>query len=354
MRATIPDLAPAAAVVRCEPLGAITLGALAGEGGMGRVWTGTSDAGPVAVKVLAPHLVDMPEAHRRFEREITIAETLQSARVPRLLGRGVTADGIPCFAMDMALGVTLEAKLADGARLSPAETAVITCQVLEAIADAHRAGITHRDVKPGNVMVHEAGGEIDVKLLDFGVARAPWSSSITLDSHTLGTLRYMSPELLFDARGAGPECDLWAVAVIAYECLTGRAPFPSESLGRFALALDAAAFAPATTLAPELPPAVDAVFARAFARDAEARFPSAAELGAALAAACAASTQAEPTPARPARARRSPTAGATRIATTAAARRMAARAKTATAHHGQARRAWSRRRAARGRRRARE
>jgi len=354
---TAPTLRPGAApppVVRCEPLGTVTLDALAGEGGMGRVWTGRSDAGPVAVKVLAPHLVDTPEAHRRFEREVTIAETLDSRRVPRLLGRGVTADGVPCFAMDLARGLTLEAVLAGAPRLSPARTAAIVGQVLEAIADAHRAGITHRDVKPGNVMVHEAGDALDVKLLDFGVARAPWSSSIPLDSHTLGTLRYMSPELLFDARSAGPECDLWAAAVIAYECLTGRAPFPSESLGRFALALDAAAFTPATTLSPTLPDAVDAFFAKAFARDPGARYRSAPELADALAAACAEPARATPARATPARRSRPLTPGATRAVMATASRRMAARLKLAPPRSKEATRVWSRRQAARGRRRTRD
>lgn len=275
---------PIMKTVRCEVLGDIALGAMAGQGGMGKVWLGDASGRPVAVKILAPHLTHFGEARERFAREIDALARVESPRIAKLLGRGTTSCGLPFFVMEQIAGESLEALLERRGPLTPRETGRVLAHVLEALAAAHAAGAVHRDVKPGNVMVARAGerGELDATLVDFGVAKTAWRARITLDAHTLGTLRYMSPELLFGASAATASCDLWAAAAVAYECLTGSAPFDGGSIGAMALALDAGVFVPPSRAREDLPSEMDAFFARAFARAESERFASADEMAAAF------------------------------------------------------------------------
>ncbi len=275
---------PIMKTVRCEVLGDIALGAMAGQGGMGKVWLGDASGRAVAVKIVAPHLTHFGEARERFAREIDALARVESPRVAKLLGRGTTACGLPFFVMEQIAGESLAALLERRGPLTPHETGRILAHLFEALAATHAAGAVHRDVKPGNVMVSRAGerSELEATLVDFGVAKTAWRARITLDAHTLGTLRYMSPELLFGASSATASCDLWAAAAVAYECLTGAAPFDGGSIGAMALALDGGVFVPASRAREELPSELDAFFARAFARSEAERFGSAEEMAAAF------------------------------------------------------------------------
>jgi serine/threonine-protein kinase len=160
-------------------------------------------------------------------------------------------------------------------------------QICKALDKAHAMGIVHRDIKPANVFLVSGMGETFVKVLDFGLAKHEDEglSGLTESNAVFGTPHYVSPEQAQNAHAATAQSDLWSVAVVAYECLTGERPFPSQSLMGLFLALNTGRFVAATAVRPELPAAIDAWFARAFQRDPSERFPSALALAEAFAAA---------------------------------------------------------------------
>ena len=255
---------------------------IVGKGATAVVWEADdlSAKERVAVKVLNPDVARDPGARKRFRREVKMAGLLRHANVVRVRDWGDTAPDLLYIVMDLVTGVSLADEIRRGPL--PASRALwIAIQVLDALAEAHRVGLVHRDLKPRNVMlVQGPQGERDVvKICDFGLAKpfesapaSPGMSATTLQGQLCGTPEYMSPEQArcepLDGRS-----DLYSVAVVIYEMLTGRVPFSGTStiaiLSRHISEQPAApsSVAPAGSVTPEL----DALLCKALAKDRDQR-----------------------------------------------------------------------------------
>ncbi len=262
-----------------------------GEGGMGSVWVADHLAlrTQVVVKFIATELQNSREAMERFSREAAAAAQVKSPHVVQTFDHGVSDQGVPYIVMELLEGRDLGAHLDQSQKLSPDLVLEIVVQLARALERAHERGIVHRDIKPGNIFLCDAGsGEVFVKLLDFGIAKGV--DVPQLDSHTktgsmIGSPFYMSPEQILGSKDVDHRTDLWSVGVVAYEALTGKKPFDAETMGGLAIKIHSEPLPKITKLAPELPASIDAWFERACARNVDERFRSARELAEAFAAA---------------------------------------------------------------------
>jgi serine/threonine protein kinase len=234
---------------------------------------------PVAVKLLAEHLADDPTFVSRFQREAQAAARLVHPNVVQVFDSGQDeTTGQYFIVMEYIEGSSCAEILRDDGWLEVGDAVSIIEQACEGLDYAHRHGVVHRDVKPGNLLRAREG---EVKLADFGIAKATEQSSITQVGSVLGTAAYLAPE---QARGeeAGPSADLYALGVVAYQLISGRLPYEASSLTELALkqqqeeppTLDALVAAASTELA-------DAV-AIALALDPRDRFQTAREMGRAI------------------------------------------------------------------------
>jgi eukaryotic-like serine/threonine-protein kinase len=247
-------------------------------GGMGAVWA-AEDAvlgREVAVKVLGEALAGDHLAALRLRREARAAGRLVHPAIARVLDLGEDG-GRPYLVMELLHGESLAARLARAGPLAPAEAVRVVAAAADALEVAHRGGIVHRDVKPGNVFV-TAGG--DVKLLDFGIASAAGETALT-GGDLLGTAAYLAPERVL-GHDATPAADVYALGVLLYELLAGRPPFAGDSGPALAMAQVHARPAPLGAIAPQVPPELASACERALAKDPAARPPSAAALAAQL------------------------------------------------------------------------
>ena len=261
---------------------------LVGKGGMGSVWRGehTSLETPVAIKLLDPRLAEREVVRARFLREAKAAASLRSKHVVQIFDHGIE-DGTPYIVMELLAGESLGERLSRERRLPAGEVAKIFGQVGAAMARAHKAGVVHRDLKPDNVFLatpeedHGSGDAWTVKVVDFGVAKL-LDDSLTSDVSTetgsmLGTPHYMSPEQARGLKSIDARADLWAMAVIAYECLLGERPFRADTLGELVLRLCADA-PPVPSSRGAVPEGFDEWFAKATRKDIEQRFQDVGEL----------------------------------------------------------------------------
>jgi formylglycine-generating enzyme required for sulfatase activity len=233
-----------------------------GRGAMGVVYLAFEEAlrRHVALKVLRPGISDSPELRARFEREVRAAARIRHPNIVPVLSTG-EARGRLWYAMEYVEGLSLDRVLHESGaeRLPAARVARIVRDLARVLAAAHAAGVTHRDVKPGNVVLQteappdvEAGaasrrvratwlrddaGEPDHPvvdrplLMDFGLAADATAARLSESGMLIGTPGYMAPEQFSGRAGdVGPACDQWALGVMLYECLTGRLPFPSDDL----------------------------------------------------------------------------------------------------------------------------
>lgn len=255
---------------------------LIGRGGMASVYRGydTTLDRVVALKILRRELAEDSAFRTRFRQEAQSASRMAHPAVVRVYDAGedtvVGPDGAarpePFIVMELVHGRTLQAILASDP-LAPDQAVRYVDGILEALQYSHRAGVVHRDIKPGNVMVTDSGR---VKVMDFGIARAASDSSSTVaeTSAILGTAAYFSPE---QAKGepVDARADLYSTGVVLYELLTGRPPFRGESPVAVAYQHVSEAPVPPGELAPDVPPALDAVVLRALAKDPYQRFQDA-------------------------------------------------------------------------------
>jgi serine/threonine protein kinase len=269
--------------------GRFRLNRLIQRGGMGSVWHATHlglDI-PCAVKFVKGELLDQEDVISRFEREAKSAAQLRSPHVVQILDHGV-CDGTPYIAMELLDGEDLEQRLQRVGRLAPEELHKVMSEVCRALSKAHAMGIVHRDLKPANIyMVRDDDHEI-TKVLDFGIAKTrvnELTGSATKTGAMLGTPYYMSPEQAQGTKTVDFRSDLWSLAVIAFQCLTGQLPFESEALGDLLMKIMVAPIPVPSQIAP-VPATFDRWWAKAASRDSAERFQSAKEFSDALAVVC--------------------------------------------------------------------
>ncbi|GGQ24849.1 protein kinase domain-containing protein [Streptosporangium pseudovulgare] len=211
---------------RYRPLGRIA------TGGMGEVWRARDEllGREVAVKLLRRHVAADPDFRERFRMEARIAAGLSDPGIAQVFDYG-EADDVAYLVMELVPGESLATILKRSGPLSAEDTLDMVEQTARALAAAHRSGIIHRDIKPGNLLVTETG---TVKITDFGIARALEAAPMTQTGTVLGTAQYVSPEQASGER-LTVATDVYSLGVVAYECLAGRPPFVSETQVAIAL-----------------------------------------------------------------------------------------------------------------------
>ena len=263
-------------------VGKYRLESLIGRGGMGSVWRAEhlGLSAPVAVKLLnLEHFEGASDALTRFHREARSAAAIRSPHVVQILDHGVdpTFD-VPFIVMELMEGESLASRLTRCKRIAPAEVGRVFSHVARALSRAHEAGIVHRDLKPDNVFLVLNEDEEVAKVLDFGIAKAQ-THALGSDSNTrtgaiMGTAYYMSPEQMSGTKNVDFRTDLWAMGVMACECLTGRRPFEAESIGGITLKICVEPVPLPSSLGP-VPVGFDDWFAKIVHRDPIERFSSA-------------------------------------------------------------------------------
>ncbi|HEX5297267.1 MAG TPA: serine/threonine-protein kinase [Streptosporangiaceae bacterium] len=199
-----------------------------GFGGYGEVWRATDTvlSRPVALKLLHQRHAEQAETVARFRSEAQHAASLSHENIAQVFDYGEAADGQPPYlVMELVAGASLEAVLKDGP-LDVTRTMDIVAQTAAGLRAAHAAGMIHRDVKPGNLLLNHSG---TVKVTDFGLAHTVGSASITISGELVGTPGYLAPERAVGEK-AGPASDLYSLGIVAYECLTGARPFTGTQL----------------------------------------------------------------------------------------------------------------------------
>jgi serine/threonine-protein kinase len=263
--------------------GKYRLEALLGHGGMGSVWRAhhLGLEAPVAVKLMAPGIMTAPGMLQRFHREAQAAARLRSPHVVQIFDHGVdSATSTPFIVMELLEGESLLERLGRVRTLSPLKTARLVTDVCRALSRAHEAGIIHRDLKPANLFLVPNDDQEVTKVLDFGIAKSPLPfqgvESTTNSGSILGTPLYMSPEQISGGKQVDARSDLWSLAVVVCECLTGRRPFSADSIGALTLIICTEPPPVPSRLGP-VPENFDAWFERAVSRDPSARFQTARE-----------------------------------------------------------------------------
>ena len=274
-------------------LGPYRIVAPLGAGGMGEVYRAHDSrlGRDVAVKVLPQHLAATPEVRARFEREARTISQLNHTNICTLFDVG-HQDGTDYLVMELIEGETLAHRLEKGPLPTP-DLLSLGRQIADALDRAHRAGVTHRDLKPGNIMLTKGGA----KLMDFGLARATGLAGPVAGSHSyssmsysptvaapltaegtlVGTFQYMSPEQL-EGKEADSRSDLWALGCVLYECATGVRAFAGESQASLIAAIMTGEPRPIAQLRPVLPSGLDRVVRQCLQKDPDARLQSARDL----------------------------------------------------------------------------
>ena len=260
-----------------------------GAGGMGEVYKArdTRLDRTVAIKVLPEHVASDPELKQRFEREAKTISSLNHPHICTLHDIG-SQDGIDFLVMEYLEGDTLAQRLTKG-QLPTAQVLKIAAEIADALDKAHRQGITHRDLKPGNIMLTKSGA----KLLDFGLAKLRQPGTVGSDGFSaavtqsepltgrgtiLGTLQYMAPEQL-EGKEADHRTDIFAFGAVVYEIATGQRAFAGDSQASLISAIMSGDPQPMSTLQAMTPPALDYVVKTCLAKAPDERWQSAGDVG---------------------------------------------------------------------------
>jgi eukaryotic-like serine/threonine-protein kinase len=244
----------------------------------------------VALKVLNPDVFERSEALQRFRREVRAAARIKSEHVCRVMDVGTLETSEPFMVMELLHGNNLEEEL-HRRRVLPVEEAIrYMLETVEAVAEAHAAGIIHRDLKPANLFIaRRADRSRLIKVLDFGISKSMADSqstdlSLTKTGVIIGSPLYMSPEQMRSTKDADVRSDIWSLGAILFQLVTSRPPYLGETIPELCSQLftEDAPRPSTVSLTRGLPPALDAVVARALARDPAQRYQSVWEFGEAL------------------------------------------------------------------------
>jgi len=261
-----------------------------GEGGMGFVCRATHVGldTPVAIKLIRPDFKDDAEFVRRFLNEARRAAVLKSERVTRVHDVGQLDSGEPYLVMELLEGVELDKYLEAHGPLAALDAVNVALQICEALAEAHAAGIVHRDIKPGNAfLVRRADGRFAVKILDFGISKQMLDAttgvtSLTNHDQSLGSPHYMSPEQMLDPSSVDHRSDIWSVGVVLFELLSGQRPFDGTSMPEVCAKVLTAPAPVLRSVRPDVDPELEAIVMQCLEKKPEARYRDVAALGQAL------------------------------------------------------------------------
>jgi serine/threonine protein kinase len=251
------------------------------RGGMGAIWRAHHvrlDC-PVAVKFIDAKYAESEFLRQRFQREARAAARLRSRHVVQILDYGVWK-AIPYIAMELLEGEDLGSRLDKQQRLGVAELLSLIKGAVRALSKAADRDIVHRDLKPENLFIVNERGQDYIKVLDFGVAKLRDPNLLDSRGETkagvvVGTPYYMSPEQADGTLGVDHRSDLWSLAVIIYECLTGELPFYSEAFGNLVKKISSGPIPLPSAIRPELPTAFDAWWEKAASRNPDDRYQNA-------------------------------------------------------------------------------
>jgi serine/threonine-protein kinase len=252
---------------------------LLGQGGMATIFRAldTQLGRDVAVKLLRPEYLRDPDFSSRFRQEAQAAASLTHPNVVTVFDYGEDPSG-PYIVMELIDGEDLATIIRRSGALPPRQATRIAAAVARALAAAHARGLVHRDVKPGNVLIGRDG---QVKVVDFGIARAVSEAQVTLPGTTLGSVHYFSPE---QARGepATESSDIYSLGIVLYELLTGARPWEGDSAAAVGLARLSGPAPDPMAVRPSVPPDLAAITRKALAPEPRDRFASAAAMADAL------------------------------------------------------------------------
>jgi len=260
-----------------------------GEGGMGVVYAAVhlDLRKHVAIKLIRDELATHPEVVERMLNEARIAASLRSEHVARVLDVGTLDTGAPFIVMEYLDGADLATMLEEQGPLSPTTAIDYVIQACEAVAEAHAAGIVHRDIKPDNIFISNgADGEPMAKVLDFGVSKVLVGDRaggvVTNPSSLIGSPSYMAPEAMQDSEQAGAPADVWSLGAVLYELVSGQRPFGGKNLPEVCAKVLSVDPPLLQTVAPGVPAALEEIVLRCLERDPTKRI-TVLELAAALA-----------------------------------------------------------------------
>ena len=228
----------------------------------------------VALKVMSARYAGDEEFVERFKREAQSAGALSHPNIVSIFDRGEADDGTYYIAMEYLPGGTLKDRILKRGALPPRTAVAVALQIAEALKAAHDRDVIHRDIKPHNILITGGG---DVKVTDFGIARAASSSTMTRTGHILGTAHYISPEQAM-GEPVGPASDLYSLGVVLYEMLTGEMPFDADTPLGIAMKHVNGHLVPPQVLNGAVPDGINAVTVRLLAKNPADRYGSAAEL----------------------------------------------------------------------------
>jgi serine/threonine-protein kinase len=265
-----------------EKFGPYELRSLLGAGGMGEVYQAydTVKDRMVALKLLRPELAVDPSFQERFRRESRTAARLHEPHIVPVHDFG-EIDGVLFIDMRLVEGASLKAVLARSGPMDPGRAVAVITQVAAALDAAHAGGLTHRDVKPENLLLT---ADDFVYLVDFGIAHSGGDSGLTSAGSAIGSCAYMAPER-FSGGPVGPPADVYSLACVLFECLTGQPPYPTGDLPSLMSAHLLAPPPRPSITHPGLHPSFDAVILWGMTKDPAGRCPSAGELARAASAA---------------------------------------------------------------------
>jgi serine/threonine protein kinase len=243
-----------------------------GSGGMGTVYDAhdMQTGHRVALKVLKK-TKSSGESAERFRREAEILASIDHPGIVGIHGFGAAPDGTLWLAMEYLEGVTLREKVSRDGPMDPAELCPIITAACAALSETHARGVVHRDLKPDNIFLTSSTPP-EVKILDFGLSLTLTSKKLTATGTIIGTPRYMAPEQIKSAHAAGAQADVYALGVIAYECLAGQSPFVASDHGQLLGAILTGRTQPLAALKPDYPEALDACLKKAISPDVAVRY----------------------------------------------------------------------------------